>query len=80
MSNIETRVTDWHKCQNGPWYPTMPHGGFVSYRIWQQFDGRRWSQRHEWKHADGSVDVERWIDGAAGWCVDAMPVATPEDA
>ena len=69
----ETRHTDWHKCVDGPWYPSLPHGGIVAYRIWQQFDGLRWFQRHEWKAADGSIQMDEWINGASGWCSDAQP-------
>ena len=69
-----TRVTDWCKCADGPWYPSLPHGGFVAYRIWQQFDGLRWFQRHEWKYADGSTRMDDWINGVASWSADAAPV------
>jgi len=80
MQNIETRCTDWTKCVDGPWYPSLSGGGLVAYRIWQQFDGLRWFQRHEWKNADGSTELENWIDGAAGWCVNSKPVAQAEAA
>lgn len=73
--NVETRVTDWVECKSGPWYPSLPHGGFVAYRIWQQFDGMRWFQRHEWKRADGTVDIEAWINGAKDWCPSAKVAA-----
>lgn len=71
----ETRVTDWQSCKDGPWYSSLPHGGYVAYRIWQQCDGLRWFQRHEWKRADGTLEMEAWIDGARGWSVSAKPVA-----
>jgi hypothetical protein len=71
----ETRVTEWLPCTGGPWYPELPHGGFAAYRIWQEFDGRSWFQRHEWKRADGSLEMEKWIPGVSGWCSDATPVA-----
>lgn len=71
----ETRATDWQECKGGPWYPSLSHGGFVAYRIWQQFDGLRWFQRHEWKRADGTTELESWIAGASGWCPSARPVA-----
>ncbi len=74
MNTIETRVTDWFECKDGPWYPNMKHGGLVSYRIWQQFDGMRWFQRHEWKAADGSTDTQEWINGVKDWCLGAHPV------
>lgn len=74
MNSIETRVTDWFECKDGPWYPTMKNGGLVAYRIWQQFDGMRWFQRHEWKAADGSIDIQEWINGAKDWCPSAHPV------
>lgn len=64
----ETRATKWQECSGGPWYPTMMHGGFVAYRIWQQFDGLRWFQRHEWKRANESTEIGHWIKGADGWC------------
>lgn len=67
MTQEETRVTEWQVCVDGPWYPSLSHGGYVSYRIWQQFDGLRWFQRHEWKCADGSFEKEAWINGANGW-------------
>lgn len=72
---LDTRVTDWVACKDGPWWPTMSHGGYVAYRIWQQFDGRNWFQRHEWKHADGTTACDEWIRGVAVWCADAKPVA-----
>lgn len=71
----ETKVTDWQQCKDGPWYPSLPGGGYVAYRIWEQFDGRRWFQRHEWKFADGSTQLEDWIDGVSGWSPSAKPVA-----
>ena len=55
--------TDWIEAKNGPWYPGLPHGGYAAYRIWTAFDGRTWLQRHEWRHADGSTDIEAWIVG-----------------
>lgn len=67
MMQIETRRTDWNECKDGPWYPSMSHGGYVAYRIWQQFDGMRWFQRHEWKAANGSTEIEKWISGVSGW-------------
>lgn len=72
---VETRVTDWSECKDGPWYPGLSHGGYRSYRIWKQFDGLRWFQRHEWKCADGSIEMEDWIDssvGAWGCCVETV--------
>jgi len=80
MTKSETRVTDWQTCKDGPWYPSLPHGGFVAYRIWQQTDGMRWFQRHEWKRSDGSLEMEKWIDGARGWCLDAKPAPQLEAA
>lgn len=71
---METRVTPWRACADGPWYPTMSHGGFAAYRIWQQHDGRRWFQRHEWLHADDTTRVEPWIDGVAYWSAEAVPI------
>ncbi len=53
--------TDWFPCKDGPWYPNLPHGGFTAYRIWHEFDGRNNWQRHEWRHADGTTEVEKWI-------------------
>lgn len=69
----ETRVTEWQECADGPWYPSMSHGGLTHYRIWQQFDGMRWFQRHEWKRANGTTEMQDWISGGAGWCETAMP-------
>jgi hypothetical protein len=71
----DTRVTEWRRCVDGPWYPSHPDGGIVAYRVWQQFDGLRWYQRHEWRHADGSSHLEEWINGVAGWCIDAHPIS-----
>ncbi len=68
MAQIETRETGWNECKGGPWHTSLPHGGYVAYRIWQQFDGMRWFQRHEWKRADGSLEMERWIPtGVNSW-------------
>lgn len=75
-SQPETRVTGWVTCSDGPWYPSMTHGGFAAYRVWQQADGHRWHQRHEWKHADGTTEIERWINGVTGWLPDAIPDTT----
>jgi len=68
----ETRVTPWTECKDGPWYPGLSNGGYSAYRIWQQFDGLRWFQRHEWKCADGSVETDEWIRGAEGWSPHAV--------
>jgi hypothetical protein len=68
----ETRVTSWVACAEGPWHPTMPHGGFAAYRIWQRVSPWGWEQRHEWKRADGSTAMDPWIRGAAGWCPGAV--------
>jgi hypothetical protein len=59
--------TDWNQCAGGPWYPNLSHGGFVAYRIWVEFDGRRWSQRHEWKCSNGETQMEEWIPSTAGF-------------
>jgi hypothetical protein len=75
MENTETKVSEWRECINGPWYPSLHHGGFVKYRIWQAYDGLRWFQRHEWTHADGTQELEGWIKGAEGW-LDSAKVAT----
>lgn len=67
----ERRVTPWKAL----WFDSP---GFTHVRIWQEFDGLRWWQMHEWQRADGSTDVENgWIRGAAGWCHDATPPAGP---
>ena len=60
-TETDTRVTDLTKCVDGPWYPGLKHGGYTHYRIWQQFDGLRWFQRHEWKFSNGSAEMEGWI-------------------
>lgn len=65
--SMQTKVTAPVICAGGPWYPDAPHGGFVSYRIWQQTDGRRWWQRHEWTRADGSIQMDGWIPGIVAW-------------
>lgn len=74
-ANPQTKVTTWVTCKDGPWYPCPPHGGYVAYRIWQQFDGLRWFQRHEWKRADGSLEMDEWIPGFAGWASTATEIA-----
>lgn len=64
----EARTTDWMPCVNGPWYPSLSSGGYDAYRVWQQFDGLRWFQRHEWKAVDGSIEAEEWIaSGTKFW-------------
>jgi len=65
---LETRRTGWIACENGPWYPSLSHGGIVAYRIWTQTDGRRWWRRHEWKRADGSIRLEEWMGCSGGHC------------
>lgn len=72
---IETKVTEWSECVNGPWYPSMSHGGYVAYRIWQQFDGMRWFQRHEWKRADGSLEMQDWINGVQGFLPNSINIS-----
>ena len=57
----ETPATDWIKCVDGPWYPGLSHGGYVAYRIWHGDNGLTYYQRHEWKRADGSLEMENWI-------------------
>lgn len=74
----ETRVTDWNDCKDGPWYPSLPHGGYVAYRIWVQTDGLRWLQRHEWKRADGSIETGEWINGVTGFGAHMRPVAVDQ--
>ena len=53
--------TEWIKCKDGPWYPNISHGGFTAYRIWSRSDNFNHWQRHEWKHADGTTEAEKWI-------------------
>ncbi|MES0207893.1 hypothetical protein NKJ93_02185 [Mesorhizobium sp. M0028] len=65
-ATTETRRTDWIRNKFSP---------ELIYRIWQQFDGRRWSQRHEWLNMDGTTRMDDWIDGAAGWCLGSMPAS-----
>lgn len=67
LHGAETRLTPWEHCVDGPWHPGLRHGGYVAYRIWVQFDGLRWYQRHEWKCADGSTEFDPWIKGAQEW-------------
>ena len=71
-TNLQTRKSSWFECKNGPWYPNMSHGGITHYRIWQQFDGMRWFQRHEWKRVNGSLEMEEWIPGVSGWVNSAV--------
>lgn len=63
----DIRRTEWIACKDGPWYPGLDHGGFVAYRIWKEFDGRKWWQRHEWKCANGTVTMENWIHSLDGF-------------
>lgn len=72
MREAETKAGAWVTCKDGPWYPSLPHGGFVAYRIWQKTDGLSWFQRHEWKRADGTQEAEEWIRGVSGWLPDAV--------
>jgi hypothetical protein len=71
MAN-ETRVTDWVSTDGRQAWESSD---IASYRIWQQFDGLRWFQRHEWKYKDGSSDAESWIKGASGWCAGSKVVS-----
>lgn len=76
----ETRVTEWQECKDGPWYPGLSHGGYTHYRIWQQFDGLRWFQRHEWSRADGSSEMGNWINGIRNWVSSATPAPAEQAA
>jgi len=64
---IEERITDWIECKDGPWWTTLPFGGYKAYRIYQQFDGMRWHQKHEWLRVDGKTEDDGWIAGVDGW-------------
>ena len=75
MREIETRVSEWVTCNGGPWYPGLSHGGYTEYRIWQQFDGLRWFQRHEWQTASGLAEIDEWIAGADGWINGSRAIA-----
>lgn len=66
-----TQVTDW---------TDYGHYGFAAYRIWTQFDGRSWWQRHEWKREDGSIDLQDWIPSIPGHAHNSRPVASAEAA
>lgn len=74
INEIGERVTDWHACKDGPWYPSLPHGGFTHYRIWQRHDTLSWFQRHEWKRADGTTETDDWIIGVRCWLSHAKKV------
>lgn len=67
----QTTCTKWTDCKNGPWYPTLPHGGYVAYRIWFETDGRSYFQRHEWKRADGTIEMDGWIPSFASAAMNA---------
>lgn len=58
---MEIKRTDWIICKDGPWYPNLGNGGLVAYRIWKKTDGYQWFQRHEWKGADGAIQMDEWI-------------------
>lgn len=68
MQKIETRVSRWDELKGAPW-----SGGLVAYRVWKQFDGMRWFQRHEWKRADGTTEMDAWIRGAEGFSEGSVP-------
>lgn len=68
---METRVTPWVDVTSRPeWAGTKIAG----YRIWQQTDGRRWWQRHEWTfRGRNSTELEDWISGVTDWLPHAIP-------
>lgn len=70
MTPIERRVTPWI-----PLWWEDPKREAV--RIWQEFDGRRWFQMHEWRYRDGTMWAEGWIDGVQGWSREARPAIEP---
>lgn len=68
---IERRVTPWK-----PLWFESPHCSHV--RIWQEFDGVRWWQMHEWRNLDGSSDASQgWIIGTRGWSPNAIAANEP---
>jgi len=68
---IERRVTPWKPL----WFEDAH---FVAVRIWQEFDGVRWWQMHEWQRPDGTTDASQgWIVGVRGWSPQARPTAEP---
>lgn len=69
VTTIETRRTDW-----------LSLDGVSPFRIWKQFDGLRWFQRHEWRKADGSVEMDEWIPSFGPWSKgmnEALTMAAP---
>jgi hypothetical protein len=75
ITEATTKRTDWIACKDGPWHPELPHGGTVAYRIWSQTDGRQFWQRHEWKRADGSIQMDDWICGGSKHVANGHAVA-----
>lgn len=68
---VERRVTPWRAL----WFDNPQH---THVRIWQEFDGVRWWQMHEWLRPDGTSDADQgWIIGARGWSKNAEPATGP---
>lgn len=74
---IETRCTDWWSVEGRPGWEGSD---IAAYRIWEQFDGLRWFQRHEWKFKDGTTRLQDWINSIPGWLPHSRPLAKKEAA
>ncbi|WP_099863859.1 hypothetical protein [Pararhizobium haloflavum] len=72
--SVERRVTPWKSL----WFKS---DHYTHVRIWQEFDGVRWWQMHEWRREDGSSFAENWIIGTRGWSKNAAAAteAAPGD-
>lgn len=67
---VERRVTPWKPL----WFESAH---YTHVRIWQEFDGVRWWQMHEWRNLDGSTSADGWIIGSRGWSPTATPATEP---
>jgi hypothetical protein len=62
----ETRATPWI---------AYGHYGYTHYRIWDRFTNFGMMQRHEWRHEDGTEELQNWIPTIRNeWCKDAQPI------
>lgn len=62
-------VTEWQD---------YPHYGMSAYRIWVRREFGVWQQRHEWRRADGSIQMDDWIRSfqpSADWLSKTTPAA-----
>lgn len=69
----ETRVSPWVSTAGRP---AWDDSDIAAYRVWTQFDGLRWFQRHEWERKDGSIVLDGWINSGRGFEPHLIPVAS----